>query len=245
MKTAAFVSTTLNTKKRERKLCLSYKIAYSLNWPLRARPSEVAARLVHVQIAVDLSHEPEAGEEADRTGQQEEQENHDEGVAEVEDHRREAGQRFGHEVVHAADEQVERGEAGREERSPPPIIILGAQVEIAEQYGGLRAGDDQDDEDEKQKTEHVVELITPDRVQNKEQLNKNAAERQYTAHHDARQWLSVDRLGRYLSWNLVGAYRILDDALLEAKVGAHKGERQRDAKPEEQQSDQGGERNGG
>lgn len=44
--------------------------------------------------------------------------------------------------------EVESCEAAGEETSPPPMIILSTQVEIAEQDGGLRAGDDQNDEDE-------------------------------------------------------------------------------------------------
>jgi hypothetical protein len=36
---------------------------------------------------------------------------------------------------------------------------LGTQVEIAEQDGRFRAGDDQDDEDHEEKTEHVEELV--------------------------------------------------------------------------------------
>jgi hypothetical protein len=44
--------------------------------------------------------------------------------------------------------EVESCEATREETSPPPMIILSTQVEIAEQDGCLRAGDDQNDEDE-------------------------------------------------------------------------------------------------
>ena len=40
-----------------------------------------------------------------------------------------------------ANEQIEWSKSGCEERSPPPIIVLGAKMEIAEQYGGLRTGD--------------------------------------------------------------------------------------------------------
>lgn len=34
-------------------------------------------------------------------------------------------------------------------------------MEVAEQDGGLGAGDDQDDEDEEQEAEHVVHLVGP------------------------------------------------------------------------------------
>lgn len=38
---------------------------------------------------------------------------------------------------------------------------LRAQVEVAEQYGGLRAGDDQDNEDQEKESKHVVHLARP------------------------------------------------------------------------------------
>ena len=75
-----------------------------------------------------------------------------------------------HEVVDTVHAEVESCEAAGEETSPPPVIILGwnnkynstvkilvktylgTQVEIAEQDGGLRAGNDQNDEDEEEKS---------------------------------------------------------------------------------------------
>lgn len=58
----------------------------------------------------------------------------------------------------AVDEEVASGGARAEERSPPPVVIFGAQVEVAQQNRRLRAGDHQDHEHEKQETEHVVHL---------------------------------------------------------------------------------------
>jgi len=40
-------------------------------------------------------------------------------------------------------------------------------VEIAQQNGRLRAGDDEDDKDEKQKSKHVVQLMRPEIKHNK------------------------------------------------------------------------------
>ena len=75
-----------------------------------------------------------------------------------------------HEVVDTVHAEVESCEAAGEETSPPPVIILGwnnkytltikilvktylgTQVEIAEQDGGLRAGNNQNDEDEEEKS---------------------------------------------------------------------------------------------
>ena len=47
-------------------------------------------------------------------------------------------------------------------------------MEIAEKNCCLRACDDQDQEHEKQETEHVIHLVWPQRIEDEEQLNKDA-----------------------------------------------------------------------
>jgi hypothetical protein len=42
------------------------------------------------------------------------------------------------------------------------------KVEIAEENGGLRAGDYQNDENQKQESKHVVHLIGPNGIENEE-----------------------------------------------------------------------------
>lgn len=58
----------------------------------------------------------------------------------------------------AVDEQVAGRGARRQEGAPPPVVVLGAQVEVAQQDRGLRAGDHQDHKHQEQETEHVVHL---------------------------------------------------------------------------------------
>lgn len=41
------------------------------------------------------------------------------------------------------------------------VAYLSTQVEVAEQDGGLGAGDDQDNEDEEEEAKHVVHLVGP------------------------------------------------------------------------------------
>lgn len=69
---------------------------------------------IDLDDAVDLGDKPEAGEEADGSCEQEEQEDHDEGVAEVEEG---AGDtldlQLRHVVVDAVEEEVDRREATR------------------------------------------------------------------------------------------------------------------------------------
>lgn len=82
-------------------------------------------------------------------------------------------------------------------------------MEVAEEHGGLRAGDHQDEEHQEQEAEHVIGLGGPDGVQNEEQLDEDAAEGQDTTHDDAWQGLCIHALFRNLPRDLVGADRIL------------------------------------
>lgn len=81
-------------------------------------------------------------------------------------------------------------------------------MEIAQQNCRLRTCDDENEKNEEQKSKHVIHLAWPDRIQDEKQLNENATEWQDTAHDDAWDWLSVDRLLRNLTWNLICAHRM-------------------------------------
>jgi hypothetical protein len=119
------------------------------------------------------------------------------------------------------DEKVKRSKATGQKRAPPPAIVLGAQVKVAEQNGGFRARDYQDQIDYWQKAKHVVELVRPDAVQDEEKLDENASERQNATHEYARQWSGVKMLDGYLTWYLVGADWVLDWSSFKSQVGAY------------------------
>lgn len=68
----------------------------------------------------------------------------------------------------AVYKEVASSRSGTEEGSPPPVVVLGTEVKVAEQDCGLRAGDDEDHEHEEQETEHVIHLAGPKGIQNKE-----------------------------------------------------------------------------
>lgn len=79
------------------------------------------------------------------------------------------------EVVDAVDEEIECCAAWGEEAAPPPMVILSTQVEVAEQHGRLRARHHQDEEYKEQEAKHVVGLRGPDGVEDKEELDEDAA----------------------------------------------------------------------
>jgi len=86
--------------------------------------------------------------------------------------------------MNAVDEEVKRSEPRCQEGAPPkkrksvtfggkyksiryspPVVILGTKMEVAQEDSRLRAGNDQDDEDQKEKAKHIVSLIGPNTVQ--------------------------------------------------------------------------------
>jgi len=94
--------------------------------------------------------------------------------------------------MNAVNSEVESGEATGEEAPPPPVVILRAEVKVAEEDRGLRARDDEDHKHEEQESVHVVDLTGPDTVEDEEELDENTSEGEDTAHDDPRDGLSVD-----------------------------------------------------
>lgn len=65
------------------------------------------------------------------------------------------------------------------------VTYLAAQLEVDHDYRDLRARDHEDAENEKQKSEEIIELILPQRGQDEEELDEYRAERQDTGHQGA------------------------------------------------------------
>ena len=107
-------------------------------------------------------------------------------------------------------------------------------MEVAKEDGCLRAGDDQNDEDQKQEPIHVVDLTGPDAVEDKEKLDEDASKWENSTHYDARDGLSVNGLVWDLPWNLVGPNWLLNSWFSESKVSPNKSERHRHSKPKSQ-----------
>lgn len=71
---------------------------------------------------------------------------------------------FGEEVMATVEEQVDRRKAGCQIRSPPPMVIFGAKMEITQQDGSFCACYHQNYKDQEEETEHVVHLRRPERI---------------------------------------------------------------------------------
>lgn len=80
-----------------------------------------------------------------------------------------------------------------------PVVILGAQLEVAEHHRDVRAGDDEDDEYEHKEPEHVVVLAHPQGLQDEEHLDENRAVREDASHRDGEAAPQEPRLVRDLT----------------------------------------------
>jgi len=82
----------------------------------------------------------------------------------------------------------------------------------------------------------------PKAVQNEEQLDKYAAERQNSAHDHAGQRFGVQTLRWYLTRYLIRPHGVFNGPFLETKIGSNEGQRNADAKPQSQNCQQRRER---
>lgn len=57
--------------------------------------------------------------------------------------------------------KTERGQTSREEGAPPPAVVLGTQVEVAQEDGCLCTHHYQNNEGQQKEPKHVVHLTTP------------------------------------------------------------------------------------
>lgn len=118
------------------------------------------------------------------------------------------------------------------------MVVLSTKVEVAQQNCCLRAGDEQNDENQEQESKHVVHLMRPNAVENEEKLNEDAAKGEDATHHYTRDGFGEEGLLRYLTGDLVCSHWLLNCWFLESKVGTNKGEGYRDSKPQGQNGNQ-------
>lgn len=95
-------------------------------------------------------------------------------------------------------------------QSTATAAYLSTQVEVTQQHRGLRTRDDQNDENQKQEAKHVVGLVGPQRIEDEEQLDKDAAERKHASHDDARGRARVNTLIRHLSRDLICSHWVFN-----------------------------------
>lgn len=63
--------------------------------------------------------------------------------------------------MNAVEEEIGSREAGGQEGSPPPMIILSTEVEVSQKNRGFGTSDEEDQEDQGEEAEHVIDLMGP------------------------------------------------------------------------------------
>ena len=173
--------------------------------PLSNSPaSEGFCLSIRLDGTIDLAGEPQTGEEPDGACEDKEEDAHDKGPAKVQQQRDKVVHlQADHVVEDAVKEDVERRAPGREERPPPPAVVLRAEVKVAHEDGDLRARDNQDHEDQGQEAEDVVDPIEPDAVHDEIELDEDGSKGENAAQENGGDPLEVERLGRNLPRDLV------------------------------------------
>ena len=103
-------------------------------------------------------------------------------------------------------EQVAARRARVEEGAPPPVIILVAELEVAEDNRDLGTREQQDEDHQREEAEDVVKALQPDRAHDEEELDEHGAERQDAAHRHRAGQAHVPSLQRHMACDLVRAH---------------------------------------
>jgi len=160
--------------------------------------------LIKMNGTINLLDKEEASIEAYRSSQDEETHHHDDRVTKIEqDGRKLRDLKLREEVEDRIEEHVESGCARSQISSPPPMIILAAELEITHDNGDFCAGQNQDHENNRKESENIVELVQPDRRKDEEKLNEHSTERQDAAHENGEEGLHIPNLIRDLTGDLI------------------------------------------
>mmetsp|Transcript_33195 Transcript_33195/g.81504 ORF Transcript_33195/g.81504 Transcript_33195/m.81504 type:complete len:464 (-) Transcript_33195:489-1880(-) len=142
-------------------------------------------------------------------------------------------------VVCPVGKEIEGSRARREEGTPPPPVVLGAEVQVAHDHGALSARDDEDGEDKEEEAEHVVEAVLPDGREDEEELYEHGPEGQQSTHNGRDAGVHEPLLGGDLAGDGVDARGHRDGLGAEAHVGAGEGEGDGDEEGEEDDRNEG------
>lgn len=202
--------------------------------------ARVAESLVNLDRAIDCANKKETRVEANGAREHKKTIGQDEHVAKVKNTTdRLADVQLGEKVKGAIGKQIQSAGTACQVGTPPPMIVLAAQLEIAENDGYLRTRYNQDHENEGQKPEYVIKLVEPHRCEDEEELNEYGTEGENAADKNCEDLVHVPGLLRDLTWDLVGPDWIFNSLFLETKVRAHEHKGDRYAEPKEDQDEEG------
>lgn len=148
---------------------------------------------------------------------------------------------LGDQVEQTVQEDITSTHTSSHERSPLPVIVLGAKQEVGQQNSRSSADHNHEAIAKEEETKHVVNPAEPDGAHNEVELHKDGAEGQEADNEHAGNRLEVGCGGRDLTGNLVCAHRGFDLRGTEAKPRASNGEGNRDDEPDTNNDEHSGE----
>jgi len=127
------------------------------------------------------------------------------------------------------------------EALPPPVVVLGAKLNIGRNDGDLANGDDKNDADNAKKSKNIVitTLVLPQTLEDEEELDEQDGERNQPSNQNPLVILRIPELLRDLSWDRIGLRRMFPCFSLVIAVptsGVYQG--QLDKKPQSRNSDE-------
>ena len=123
-------------------------------------------------------------------------------------------------VEDSVEKDEKSGGAAVHERSPPPSVVLCAELEVAQDNCDLGTRYQEDNVGQQEEAENVVVLIHPQRAHDKEELNKARTEGEDASHQTGDSALEVPGLGRDLARDGGGYHGVLIRIHLVAKIRA-------------------------
>jgi len=204
----------------------------------------VESRLFRLNWAVDFLDEEIAGIKSDWSSQSEKAKGHDDGASKIEeDGDKFVDLEFGEEVEDGIEEHIECWRSRSQERSPPPIIIFTAQLEVAHDNRDLGAGQNQNDKDDRKEAKNVIKLVQPDGRQDEEQLNEDGPERKDSSHQDREQRPHIPNLLGDLARDLVGSDFDFLSRFFKSEIASKEHQGDGDSEPQGNQSNERHKRN--
>lgn len=95
------------------------------------------------------------------------------------------------------------------------MVVLTAELEVAEHNCDLSTSNQEDDKDYEQKAEDVVELVQPHWGQDEEKLNEHSSKRKDSSNENGEDRLHIPSLLRNLSRDFVSLHGIFHGRLFE------------------------------
>jgi hypothetical protein len=179
--------------------------------------------LVHLDSPIDGFCEPETREESHGTTEKSEANGNHAHVGQVDNDWQEANQiQSARQEPQTVQEQVDTGHGAVPEGLPPPTMIFGTKLQIAQDDTDLGTSGSQNTQDSQQESHDVIDLVQPQGGHDKGQFNADRSKGQDTSHNHGQERVHVPGVFGNDTGNLVGLGGGINEIRLESEKGSNK-----------------------